>query len=553
MAETVKDTERAQATVRLMSALLVTLYAPMLAWAGQLPPERAMIMGLHGVAFLAVSLVLRWAIIRWPGNYPARRVFAMLNDYSALGFHLILGGRVLLPVYAVVLWMTVGYGVRYGSRYLAAATALALLDLAVVAWLTPYWQAQPYLAVTLFLTTLIVPAYTHFLLRSNERAFAREREATLAKTRFLAQASHDLRQPIHSIALFADCLRDEHLNGHQRHLVDSIDRSLQSVSHLFRSILDSYTLDSGKLDPKPEAVRVRDVLDTVVRDCCDGASLAADAPIRIKAGDDLVRTDPHLLSTIVQNLVSNAIKYGEGREVLVATRRRGRGLCLQVHDRGRGIPDAYLGMVFDEFYRVRQKRDKDIEGLGLGLSIVKRLCALLGLQVSIRSRLGRGTTVTVAGFERLDSAPPSTPRRTGQGASVLNGLRVLLIEDDANVLMATAMLLERWGCVVERHASLPVSPPDCDVVISDYDLNADVTGAECIEQVRRRLGRHVPALLLTGHDTKAVREAVADVTLPILAKPIRAAELRSLLTTLALAAEPGGRVGELEPEPALRP
>ena len=263
MAETVKDTERAQAGVRLLSALLVTVYAPILAWAGQLPAELATIMAIHGVAFLGVALLLRWAVIRWPGHYPARRLLAMLNDYAALGFHLILGGRALLPVYAVVLWMTIGYGVRYGSRYLVAATAAALLDLVVVASLTPYWREQPYVTVMLFLTTLIVPAYTYFLLRSNERSHAREREATQAKTRLLAQASHDLRQPIHSIALFADCLRDENLNGHQRHLVDSIDRSLHSVSHLFRSILDSYTLDSGKLEPRIEAVRVGDVLDAV--------------------------------------------------------------------------------------------------------------------------------------------------------------------------------------------------------------------------------------------------------------------------------------------------
>jgi signal transduction histidine kinase/CheY-like chemotaxis protein len=537
MPEQVKDTERAQATVRLMSALLVTVYGPILAWAGQLPLERAVILAIHGAAFLVVSLLLRWAIIRWPGNYPVRRGFAMINDYSALGFHLAMGGRVLLPVYAVVLWMTVGYGVRYGSRYLAAATALALLDLAVVAYLTPYWREQPYVTVTLVLATLIVPAYTHFLLRSNERSYAREREATLAKTRFLAQASHDLRQPIHSIALFADCLRDENLNGHQRHLVDSIDRSLNSVSHLFRSILDSYTLDSGKLEPKPQTVCLRDVLETVVRDSRDTASHWAEVPIRIRAGDARVLTDPHLLSTIVQNLVSNAVKYGEGSAVLIGMRRRGHTFALQVHDRGRGIPDAHLRMVFEEFYRVRLQRDRDIEGLGLGLSIVKRLCALLGLQVGIRSRVGQGTTVTVEGFRMADAAQPAQAPRTAAGASRLNGLRVLLIEDDANVLMATAMLLERWGCVVQQARAMPAATPHCDVVISDYDLNAEMTGAECIARVRERLGTQVPAVLLTGHDTKAIRDVLADPALPILAKPIRAAELRSLLTTLALAGQ----------------
>lgn len=528
-----KDTERAQATVRLVVGLLGTLYAPLLALAGKLPEDRALIMAMHGTAFLAISILLRQAIVRWPGTYPGRRLFAMLLDYSALGFHMIMGGGALLPVYALVLWVTVGYGIRYGSYYLAMSTGIALLDLLIVARLTPYWQEQPYITWTLFLTTLIVPAYTHVLLRENKRAYEREREATLAKTRFLAQASHDLRQPIHSIALFTDCLRDENLNPRQSQLVDNIDRSLHSVSHLFRSILDSYTLDSGKLEARPEVVSVRELLETVVSENRDAARWA-DISVRVRAGDYLIRTDPHLFCTVVQNLVANAVKYGEGRPVLVAVRRRAGKLSLQVHDQGRGIPEQSLERVFDEFYRVRQQRDKDIGGLGLGLSIVQRICGLLGVGVSIQSREGRGTTVSVDGFEIVNRLPQVEPRRVEQRASLLNGLRVLLIEDDTDVLMATALLLERWGCIVQRADTLPEHPTACDVIISDYDLNAQVTGAECIARIRQVLGVQLPALLLTGHDIKAIRSRISDPNLPILAKPVRPAELRSLLTSLVL-------------------
>lgn len=533
MQEKQRDTERSQATVRLVMGLVGTLYAPMLAIAGVLPMDAATIMVAHGTTFLVVSVCLRLAIIRWPGNYPSRRVFAMLLDYSALGFHMILGGEALLPVYALVLWVTVGYGIRYGSRYLALSTGIALLDLAVVAHLTPYWQSEPYLTWTLVLTTLIVPAYTHVLLRENKRAYEREKEATLAKTRFLAQASHDLRQPIHSITLFTDCLRDEQLTPHQTELVDNIDRSLHSVSHLFRSILDSYTLDSGKLEAKPEVVSVRKMLETVVNEHQDVARWA-DVSVRIRAGNQYISTDPNLFCTVAQNLVANAVKYGEGRPVLVAARRRGARLSLRVYDRGRGIPEQNLERVFDEFYRVRQQRDKDIGGLGLGLSIVKRVCALLGVTVSIRSKVGRGTIVSVDGFEIVSRPPDSVLPKSEKAASLLSGLRVLLIEDDANVLMATALLLERWGCVVQRALTLPEKPEVCDIVISDFDLNAQITGAECIARIRRIFGVQLPALLLTGHDTKAVRDRTADPNLPILAKPIRPAELRSLLTSLVL-------------------
>ncbi|CAM4122532.1 hybrid sensor histidine kinase/response regulator [Bordetella muralis] len=542
MANNEKDTERAQATVRLVLGFLGTLYAPLLAMEGMLPQSSARLMAAHGTLFIIVSLVLRFAIVRWPGNYPSRRLFAMLLDYSALGFHMILGDEDLLPVYALVLWVTVGYGIRYGSAYLAISTGIALATLLVVGQVTPYWQAQPYIMWTLLLTTLLVPAYTHVLLRENKRAYEREREATLAKTRFLAQASHDLRQPIHSIALFTDCLRDEHLNARQAQLVDNIDRSLHSVSHLFRSILDSYTLDSGRLEARFDVVPVRELLDTVISESRDSARWA-DVDVRVRAGDHLIRTDPNLICTVVQNLVENAVKYGEGKPVLVAARRRGDRLSLQVYDQGRGIPQESLDKVFDEFYRVRQQRDKDIGGLGLGLSIVKRICTLLGAAVSIRSTIGRGTVVNVDGFEIVRHLPKAQLRSGEQGASVLNGLRVLLIEDDVNVLMATALLLERWGCIVQRATTLPVLPGVCDVVISDYDLNAQITGAECIARIRQALGPQLPALLLTGHDTKAVRGKLADPDLPILAKPVRPAELRSLLTSLVLeAAHPANLV-----------
>lgn len=534
-----RDTERAQATVRLIMGTLATAYVPFMNLIGEVPEKLEIWLVSYGLGFIAVSVALLWAIIRWPGVYPLRRIFAMVHDYSCMAFGLIVGGEALLPVYAILLWVTVGYGIRYGSGYLAIATGIALCDLAVVTYLTPFWQEQPHVTWTLVLTTLIVPAYTHVLLRHNKRAYEREREANLTKTRFLAQASHDLRQPIHSIALFTDCLREEKLSPHQQQLVDNIDRSLHSVSHLFRSILDSYTLDSGKLESKPQVVSVKELLENVVRENGDAARWA-EVSVRLRVGDQLIRTDPYLFCTIAQNLVSNAVKYGEGRGVLVSMRRRGHTLSLQVYDRGRGIPEESQEKVFEEFYRVRQQRDKDIEGLGLGLSIVKRLCVLLGVRVAIRSQLGQGTRVTVDGFEIVERAPQVARRRAEPGGSLLNGLRVLLIEDNADVLMATALLLERWGCVVQREVTMPQAPVECDVVISDYDLNAQVTGAECVARVRQMLGSELPALLLTGHDTKAIRDRVADPTLPVLAKPVRPAELRSLLNSLVLnATRPG--------------
>ena len=217
------------------------------------------------LVFCGVSLVLLLDIIRRPGIRTGRRLFTMLNDYFGIAFTLVLGGEIMLPVYGVLLWITVGYGLRYGSRYLLLATALATLSLLVVLALSTYWQSQPYLGITVLFTTLMVPAYMQVLLRSSHRAAEAERAAVLAKSSFLAQASHDLRQPIHSINLFTACLRDGRLDGEQLRLVDDIDKSLQSVSRLFRSILDMYSLDSGHVEPRLENVALHTLLQQLVQ------------------------------------------------------------------------------------------------------------------------------------------------------------------------------------------------------------------------------------------------------------------------------------------------
>jgi hypothetical protein len=172
--------------------------------------------------FLLASIGLRQAIARWPGHYPARRIFGMVHDYTGTCFGLVLGGEAALPLYAVIIWVNLGNGMRYGSRYLAIATGLALLALLAVYRLTPVWQAQPYMVLMLMLTSTVIPFYAHLLLERTRKASEEAVAANLEKSRFLAQASHDLRQPIHSIGLFTACLRESRLGEQERQLVDNM-------------------------------------------------------------------------------------------------------------------------------------------------------------------------------------------------------------------------------------------------------------------------------------------------------------------------------------------
>jgi len=207
---------------------------------------------------------------------------------------------------------------------------------------------------------------------------------------------------------------------------------------------------------------------------------------------------------MVQNVLSNCFKYGAQRPVLVGVRRKGAGLAIVVYDRGSGIAEEHLPRVFEEFYRVRQLRDKDVEGVGLGLSIVKRLGQMIGVDVLIRSRLGHGTGVTLQGLSRVARQLPVN-REEARQVGLLTGLKVCLVEDDRNVLLATSALLERWGCVVQAELTGQGLVTDCDIIVADYDLGSHSTGIECIDEVRRQRGFAVPAMIITGHDIEKSR------------------------------------------------
>ncbi|WP_130928197.1 hybrid sensor histidine kinase/response regulator [Pseudomonas sp. Sample_20] len=526
-----KNTELDQANLRIIIAAIAVVYMVVLVFLPGHRFETYLPVITYISLFLLASIVFRQAIARWPGHYPARRIFAMVHDYTGTCFGLVIGGEAALPLYAVMVWVNLGNGMRYGSRYLAIATGLALVALLVVYRLTPYWQAQPFMVLMLLITSTVIPFYAHLLLERTRKASEEALAANLEKSRFLAQASHDLRQPIHSIGLFTACLRESRLGDDERRLVDNIDRSLLNVSQLFRSILDLYTLDNGRVEAKMQTLNLGEWLADIVCQHQEAARWAG-VELRLRPCNYWVRTDPALLATMVQNVLSNCFKYGAQRPVLIGVRKRGAGLAIVIHDRGNGIAEEHLHKVFEEFYRVRQVRDKDVEGVGLGLSIIKRLGELIDVHVALRSRLGRGTAVTLAGLPIVAAPQSPVVRSEARQVGLLTGLKVCLVEDDRNVLLATSALLERWGCVVQAESSAEDLVTDCDIIVADYDLGTHATGIECIDEVRRRRGWAVPAMIITGHDVEKIQAALHDRQIAILSKPVRPAELRATLRAL---------------------
>ncbi|MGL4637242.1 MAG: ATP-binding protein [Beijerinckiaceae bacterium] len=536
------DAERGQAKVRIAIAFIVVAYI-LVRWAfpfgGYISDRDAMLLvAYYIVAFMIVAILLFQLIIRYPGHFMARRLFAMTLDYSSMVFTIIMGGEVMLPLFAVMIWVTVGNGLRYGVRYLLIALCMTMVSMAVVTWFMPFLQEHPNLVITLALTALIVPSYAVSLLRRTEEARKAALEANIAKSRFLAQASHDLRQPVHAIGLFIASLRQAGLNASQRGIVDRIDRSLQGVAGLFRSLLDISTLDSGGVTPKPEQVVINSLFADLAQQNIEGAAWA-NVELRFAPSRHAVVVDRALLTTMLQNLISNALKYAPGKPVLVGCRKQSGGLSIVVCDQGPGIEAKHIPHLREEFYQVRKMGDPDTQGVGLGLAIVERLSRMMGLKIRIRSRVGHGTTVSIDGLLlSSDLEAAQTSSRRADYRMPLKGMRILLIEDDPDVLDATAELLMSWGCEVQPFTAVPLNWTPCDLIIVDFDIGGGVTGADCIAAIRARAARRneaeIPAIVMTGHDELRVGAALNDDRIPILKKPIRPAEMRSSIAAIKL-------------------
>jgi len=355
-------------------------------------------------------------------------------------------------------------------------------------------------------------------------------EAQEEKSRFLAQASHDLRQPIHAIGLFVEYLHGLRMGREGREVLDNIDRSLTSLTRLCRSLLDLSALDVGRVKPEFGPVSLGEVMGEVVRQASEAAR-ARGVTIRFRPSQRWVRSDPALLHTMVQNLVSNAIKYAPEAQLLIGVRKRGDTLSIIVGDTGPGIAAIDQQRIFKEFVQIGPPGRAEADGLGLGLSIVRRLAAMLGLRISLVSHPGKGSIFSI---ERLTETPPA-PTLHRQPASghvrLLEGLRVLVIDDDRAVRDGTVQLLTRWGCMVRATDRVTDSTrsAEFDFILSDQELAGEEDGLALIRRIRRNAAKPVAAALVTGGRTDHLVDECRTEAIVILTKPVRPAQLRSVM------------------------
>ncbi|MCA0057135.1 MULTISPECIES: PAS domain-containing hybrid sensor histidine kinase/response regulator [unclassified Mesorhizobium] len=367
-------------------------------------------------------------------------------------------------------------------------------------------------------------------------------EANLGKTRFLAAAGHDILQPLNAARLYCSSLIEKAGKGPAGKAAVNIDSSLESVETILGAVLDISRLDAGAMKPDDTAFN----LDALLRQIGnDFRPLAAEKQLKltIMPSSLTVMTDRNLLRRLIQNLVSNAIKYTRHGRILVGVRRRGELAEIQVIDTGIGIAGDKLNTVFREFTRLDEGA-REAEGLGLGLSIVDRIARVLRLEIRIFSNPGKGTRFSVI----LPVAAVQEPKREvetrapARAAASLAGLSVLCIDNDARILEGMRLLLEGWGCAVETVSgttNLDIAIRRPDIVLADYHLDGE-TGLDAIVGLRAIHGDDLPAVLVTADRSNEVRTAAAGLDVPVINKPLKPAVLRSMMARvrpLAPAAE----------------
>lgn len=379
--------------------------------------------------------------------------------------------------------------------------------------------------------------------RSNDYLYRAKQQAEAAsslKSSVLISVTHDLLQPLNAARLTLSTFAEMEVSDRGAALLEQVDRSLLTLEDLLKTLLDISKLDAGVLKPEARPILISSLFDPLR---CELAPLAAKRglSLKIRPSSLAVISDPLMLRRILQNLLTNALRYTQRGGVLMGCRRKGGEVRIQVHDTGPGIPEAQRQAIFQEFQR-GEANTGDGAGFGLGLSIVRRFATVLGHDVQLSSRVGYGSTFSLT----LPHTELEIDAGAGRGLqnhdfqfSGLEGAKILIVENDPSSAEAMAQLLEKWGCDVaktistsdalERIGALGGTP---DAIIADLHLDSDESGLEAVNAIRQQVKSEIPAMIVTAdYSVDAAREA-AVCGFELLKKPVKPAEMRSLLSFL---------------------
>jgi signal transduction histidine kinase len=375
-----------------------------------------------------------------------------------------------------------------------------------------------------------------------EAARVEAEQANRAKTQFFAAASHDLRQPLHAMGLFASALAEKIRYPEVASIVASINASVHALESLFNELLDISKLDSGAIKPRLSGFAIQDVLARLRAEFTVEAA-AKNIQMDISTEPHIIHSDPVLLERILRNLISNAIRYTPTGKITLALERNGSntGLRISVRDTGIGIPAEHQQRIFEEFFQVGNPGRTSKKGLGLGLSIVQRMSELLGYRVHVESTAGQGSAFSFdVPLGQMQAPAARQTRPVATTPADLSGKLIVVIDDEEAIVGGMKVLLSGWGAqvigsttgddVIDAVHALGRLP---DLLMVDYRLGNDENGIQVAQRLRQELDPEIPAILVTGSITPDLGEQARAIGFEFLLKPVLPDNLRAcILSTL---------------------
>ncbi|MFM2054634.1 MAG: hypothetical protein RL456_2671 [Pseudomonadota bacterium] len=377
---------------------------------------------------------------------------------------------------------------------------------------------------------------SHALVQERDAAVRAQRDAT----RFVATASHDLRQPMHALGLFVSTLERRLRGGADEFLVRNMVRSIDALDQSFGAMLDMSRLDAGSMDANLQHFALRDVFRRLHLHFA-GLAESSGLSLRFSPGGKSVRSDPQLLERVLGNLIQNALRHTRTGGVVVVARSTATHVHIEVWDTGSGIEAAELPRIFDEFYQVRDGSSRRQRGLGLGLAIVRRLVRLMGHTLTVASCPGRGTMfrigIATGAFDEVERA---TAAADTVPLPVFEARSILIIDDDESIREGLGVVLAEWGYephaaggLVEALERVHALGGAIDLILSDLHLADGEDGLDAIARVREACRTEVPAVVITGDTTAEEMHRVMGAGLPLLFKPVQPRKLMAALRRMA--------------------
>ena len=377
-------------------------------------------------------------------------------------------------------------------------------------------------------------------LAAQEQAKRQAELANVSKTRFLAAASHDLLQPLNAARLFTSALRQQpQLDDESAQLAERIDTAFKSAEELLDTLLEASRLESGRQRPEIASVGLQEVFEPM-RLQFSVLAKARGLDLRVLPTRLAVRSDPQLLRRIVQNFLSNALRYTRRGRIVLGARRRGEAVSIQVWDTGPGIAPQHLEAIFDEFQRLDQPSPWGEKGLGLGLAICERIARMLNHRLTVNSRPGRGSMFAVEVPRAERSATQIPVKVRGSTPGIVGGLHALCLDNDAAILDGMAALLSRWQvtcdiCSNVEEARISIARRRPDLLLADFHLDDNVNGLDAMDLLRAACASPPPGALITADASAELKSRARERGYALLRKPVKPAALRALIAQLGRA------------------